>query len=379
MMGINITIYFHHVQNTMKNIYLFNILACIFMLFSCAEKRHSDALHVIKMTKEKELEQACVSDFIAKVDFIELETSENSIFGIASKLYITQNRIYILDVLKANALFVFGKDGSFIKKIGRVGSGPGEYIRVGDFFIDEKQQQILLLVNRGGQLLRMDYDGNYLGDFKLKQNFYAYMFSLGDSYVFGHRVTGGRKYLLHVMDENFEEIQQYVAIPEEYYKLARWKWVCYTGFQQNYLFAPPLFTTIYKINREGCIPKYEFDVNNAYKLTPKVAAMYDEDAFVEKTLNFFDLASFFDLRTGLFATYSVNNSYYWCVYNSQNDDFHYVNCDNLKNDMRVDPKNLQFFQQIDEDTIAGFLVDSIREEKELNPLIVICKMKDISH
>jgi hypothetical protein len=361
----------------MKCIYLFNLVACVFISFSCSEKQHYDALHTIKMSKGKELKQAVVSDFIEKVDFIELETSENSILGIVSKLYVAQNRIYVLDILKAKALFVFGKDGRFIKKIGQVGTGPGEYIGIIDFLVDKKSQQILLLVDRGGRIMRMDYDGNYLGDFKLKQDFFAYMFSLGDSYVFGHRATGGKKYLLHVMDENFEEKQQYIATPEEYHKLARWKWVCYTGFQHNCLFAPPLFTTIYTISEKDCIPKYEFDVDKAYKLTPEVAAMCDDEAaLIEKTWGFFDLTSFFDLRTCLFATYSVNNKDYWCTYNVQNDDFHYISCDNLKNDMQASPKSLQFFQQLDENTIAGLLTDSTREDEELNPMIAICKMKD---
>lgn len=376
-MGINIAIYSHLYQNIMKYIYLFNLVACVFIFFSCSEKQHYDALHTIKIAKEKELKQAFVSDFIAKVDFIELETSENSILGIVSKLYVTQNRIYVLDVLKAKALFVFGKDGSFIKKIGRIGFGPGEYIGIIDFLVDKKSQQILLLVDRGERIMRMDYDGNYLGNIRLKQDFFAYMFSLEDSYVFGHRATGGKKYLLHIMDENFEEKQQHITTPEEYHRLARWKWVCYTGFQQNYLFSLPLFTTIFTINREDCIPKYEFDVDKAYKLTPEVAAMYDdEDALVEKTWDFFDLTSFFDLRTCLFATYSVSSNDYWCTYNFQSDDFRYVNCENLKNDMQVTPKSLQFFQQLDENTIVGLLTDSNREEEELNPMIAICKMKD---
>jgi hypothetical protein len=336
-------------------------------------------LYAIEVAKENELKHAFMSDFIEKIDFVELETSENSLIGIISKICMIENRIYVLDIYKTRSLFMFDKQGLFIKKLAQIGNGPGEYLVINDFLVDKELQEVLLLVDGGRRIIYMDYNGNYLRDFKLKQTLFSYIFPLENDYILGYHVTGGNKYLLHVVDKDFKEKRKYIAIPEEYYKMTRGRLVDYTGFQINYLFVPPLSPIIYAISSDRCISKYEFNVDVAYKLTSQKIAeakYYDEETFVKKTWDFFDLTSFFDLHGYLFATYTMNKNTYWCRYDIKSNEFQYVNLKNIKNNMQIDPSQLKFLYQIDEKTIAGFLIDPVREDEGLNPLIVICRMKN---
>ena len=74
-----------------------------------------------------------------------LETSKSCLIGSISKMRICDGNIYILDSHIAKSLYVFDMDGRFIKKIGSVGQGPGEYIEPRDFTIDTENKVIYLL------------------------------------------------------------------------------------------------------------------------------------------------------------------------------------------------------------------------------------------
>jgi hypothetical protein len=102
--------------------------------------------------------------------FIPLETNENSIISGINKIYFTDNHIYILDRDGGKGVFIFDRNGKFIRKIGRTGGGPGEYVSIDDFTIDKNNLTVYLLTNRENILLYR-VDGKYIRSFKT--DFYA--------------------------------------------------------------------------------------------------------------------------------------------------------------------------------------------------------------
>lgn len=93
---------------------------------------------------------------IKKVDFIQLQTTDENVIGDIKKLIRIENRLYILDDYKK--LIVFDTTGKFLLSIGKKGRGPGEYEEVRDFAVYE--EQIILLSYK--KALFYDYHGNYL-------------------------------------------------------------------------------------------------------------------------------------------------------------------------------------------------------------------------
>lgn len=351
------------------------ILILLIFSSSCVQKENQRAQYTI--SKAMELSKASVTDYITITDSIQLETNQESLIGIVSKIQFTKDRIYILDNYITNCVFIFDLQGNFIKKFGEIGSGPGEYLSINDFVIQEDKQQALLLVE-GRRIIFTDLDGNYIKSQLLDFPHISYLFPIRDKYVLGNHVTSGDPYLLHFTDHQFKEIDQDLSIHPNYMKVARTTLLGYTGYHDNYLFAPILSPIIYSVNKEGCSPKYRFDFEEQLLLTEKKIASLekeDEKQIVENTKSFFGLKSFFDLEDRLFVTFFLNREEYWGEYDFKTETLKYVNQNKMSVGMDgISPKNMYFLAQINQNTLIGVLNDPKRDTEELNPTILIIQI-----
>lgn len=100
------------------------------------------------------------------IQFISLETSNESLIGLISNIKIVDDRIFIYDQYKMKEIFVFDMKGSFISKVGERGAGPSEYAMLTDFDIEEESHSIIL-ADRKSKLLFYDLESF---DFKYKKN-----------------------------------------------------------------------------------------------------------------------------------------------------------------------------------------------------------------
>ena len=138
----------------MKRKFLFFLLISIILNYSCSySKRPAESkgggFHTFNMDKIKiyPSELSFYSSLFKKVSIIPLETNEDCLIGYISKIKIVDQHIFVLDSHKARCLFVFNKEGKFIRKIGKTGNGPGEYNTPTDFTIDRDNQIVYVLDN----------------------------------------------------------------------------------------------------------------------------------------------------------------------------------------------------------------------------------------
>jgi hypothetical protein len=94
-------------------------------------------------------EPVVLSDIASKVKYIRLQSDSTCFIGkiripFNENVKFIDNKFFISD--RSNmSIIAFNKDGSFIKKYGKKGRGPGEYIDITDFtFIPEKEQVAIL-------------------------------------------------------------------------------------------------------------------------------------------------------------------------------------------------------------------------------------------
>ena len=64
--------------------------------------------------------------------FIKLETTDSCLISEMKQISYVDGKIYIADEL-SQSVYIFNDSGSFLKKIGVKGQGPGEYVRLGKF------------------------------------------------------------------------------------------------------------------------------------------------------------------------------------------------------------------------------------------------------
>lgn len=122
------------------------ILFCIllFVLFSCKNENHKVDKGEIFIAN---LDSTCTSEFkysdlYKKVTAIILDNKEVMLTEI-SKMLVYKDKLYLLD-RRAQGVYAFCKDGSFVCKFGNLGAGPDEYVSCNDFGINADAGEIYI-------------------------------------------------------------------------------------------------------------------------------------------------------------------------------------------------------------------------------------------
>lgn len=116
----------------MKNsLFLFLLL----VLISCKDSVRQDFRKTIEIPTE-ESSIVNLSQFVDSVAVIPLKMDSEAFIGQIAKIKAFDGRFYLQDNL-TNSIWIFDRKGNFVDELHAVGNGPGEYIRLKDFDVDE--------------------------------------------------------------------------------------------------------------------------------------------------------------------------------------------------------------------------------------------------
>lgn len=164
-----------------KIFFLFTILC----LFSCGKKtkntQNSISYHI---TVKDEFEALRSDSLFTSVNYVKLETNKESLIHEISKVVMYNNHIFVLDK-EQDCVFEFDTNGKFIRKLSEKGTGPNQYIKIGDFLVDN--EKIFLLCPIEKKIKVYDLNDNYMFLYSMntddtyhqfeKQNEYFYLYS----------------------------------------------------------------------------------------------------------------------------------------------------------------------------------------------------------
>jgi hypothetical protein len=103
------------------------------------------------------IESCSLSKIANSLDYIFLETTPKSLLRNIDHIALSDSFIFVNDYTK---LLQFGINGKFIRQIGSYGRGPGEYLFVNDFCIDNRNGKIYIL--NAGNLLEYNFAGLFI-------------------------------------------------------------------------------------------------------------------------------------------------------------------------------------------------------------------------
>jgi hypothetical protein len=103
-----------------------------------------------------------LSALVDTISYVILESTEESSFGSVDKLIFVNDKIYISDESNTHAIYCFSNTGKFQFKISNRGRGPGEYIGIYDFDVDEPNKLIIIYDREQGAFLEYDFNGNFI-------------------------------------------------------------------------------------------------------------------------------------------------------------------------------------------------------------------------
>jgi len=162
-------------------------------------------------------------------------------------------------------------DGSFIKKIGAKGKGPGEYLTPSAFDINKEKKEIVIYDRGRTKLLYYDFEGNYKYSKKIAARAYDFVISPNDDKEFifdthiekqkNWRDVNFKQYSITKTNKKGEIIASYIETNKAQNDL---------GYRSNYnlfkndsiiLFNIPFKNIVYKIDKEGVSPFFEYNIN----------------------------------------------------------------------------------------------------------------------
>lgn len=147
-------------NNYHKIIFLFFIISFI----SCNKSIETSDANIpiesinINPLKSKKI---TVSSIFDSITYIPIGNKKDEpLLKEITKLEIFKFHIYILDK-QLNNLYIYDINGNFIKKIGNIGQGPGEFIKISDFAINTISNEVIILDRTGRKILIYNLNGDF--------------------------------------------------------------------------------------------------------------------------------------------------------------------------------------------------------------------------
>ena len=111
-----------------------------------------------------------VKDFIDQVTFVPLETNDSCLISRIARVHSIDTLLFVHDI-KTNSINVFNEKGKHLYNVSKKGQGPGEYISLSKFLIDELKKQLIIYDADSKKLLYYTLNGKYIKEInKFGQN-----------------------------------------------------------------------------------------------------------------------------------------------------------------------------------------------------------------
>ena len=139
----------------------------VFSVISCNTNRENEFFTI--QVDSVESAPLSLSEIASKIEAVELEVTDNSLISRENRVLYTGEHIFIA---QRNTVMLFDKTGKFLRQIGSVGQGPGEFTAIIDITADVKNKY--LYINARNKMICYDFDGNLIKNTVINK---------GDSYV----------------------------------------------------------------------------------------------------------------------------------------------------------------------------------------------------
>lgn len=140
-----------------------------------------------------------LSDIVYVKNVIPLETNPNSLIGDFRKILKYAGKFYVS--FNRTSLIVFDGQGNYLRKIGCVGNGPGEYTSISDFDVNKEG----VFINSNKRILQYALDGTFLRDFPLEINMIG--LNVTENRILGY-VTSD-EFVSHVFDRDVRPVNHH--------------------------------------------------------------------------------------------------------------------------------------------------------------------------
>ena len=324
--------------------------------------------HIDLEDNMKNVESIPLSRIGEKIEYIPLETTPNSLVGNLNGVGLDLAKIIFCDsfifISDGEKLLQFDRSGKFIKQIGTVGRGPGQYLEPINFCIDEKKRNIYII--NGRSVMEFDFNGQYKRSSQYEWssvlfmpmdtgNFIFYLSSFPDQ-------TNNTVYSWYITDLQFKPVTKLVNFQKRVNRGARIGWTPLYTFNESAHFMEFCADTLFFLKNGSPEPYALFNLGKI-KMDPDPVPTYDriEDynrlnqKLWPRFINESDKCMFLTLWWGF------SDSARYCVFNKQTLQTTFLKNKSFSNDLDGGPSFWPKYIYND-----SILVDFIYAEKLLS-------------
>ena len=204
-----------------------------------------------------------VSELVTDINYVKLETTNQSLLGRIQLLVATENFFFVWD---SRGIYQFARTGKFLRQVGKIGKGPGEYLGVRDMCVDKENKKFYVLTNWTGDVLVYDFEGKYLSSIKLQGVSKEKIDGIGKG-LFAFQVAPLEKTILstEIINEKGASLLKFNS--RIYLTTDKMKFGKGTSnisyLHNNEVFVKEMKNdTVYKITSKGLVPYIVYDLGN---------------------------------------------------------------------------------------------------------------------
>jgi hypothetical protein len=156
------------------------------------------------MNKKREVK---LSEIANSVEYVPLETTQNSILGTISEAKFTKDCIFIAQG-RGQPIVQFDRSGKFIRTIGSIGRGPKEYVVMRCLNVDDGNKVIYVLSSYNGNVQAYSFDGDFIKTIRFPQSYGDIVWARDSLFIcYYEPKTGTEKFVFEERNSNNELLQ----------------------------------------------------------------------------------------------------------------------------------------------------------------------------
>lgn len=245
----------------MKQIYLFILF--VLALMSCTNQSNTSyEVQDVEFNLETDgsVNYQRLSEIVNEVTFIPLKHStDESLIGYIDKIIVTETYIAIMD--ESNKILnLYDLEGNYIRRIGKIGQGPGEYIGLGDFQI--YNDTIVVFDAPRRMILAYNMYGDFI--FQKELPFQTDIFAVlnEDLWLWGLSSYNTEQYAnsqIVLTDKNFNLLEKYVTYNKDIDHNMKLSYY-FVNSNNEFVYHQGLENEVYVFSQDGTLSEcFKFD------------------------------------------------------------------------------------------------------------------------
>lgn len=266
--------------------------------------------------------QVLLSELVNDIKYVKLKTSLHNYLRTILEVKMYSNEIFVAD---NSQLLVFDMEGNFVRKIGRQGKGPGEYISIRGFCINEMKQSIYIYGGNTGKILKYSLDGKFETE-SFTYPYADYIDFINDDFVFSGFASFNTRNIppdiaQYAIVDDYGRPLEKKLLPLYAIKNFRNKQLSFPGTYRNTRYENSLLLysygedTIFQVNEKKAIsPRYflNFD-KHSLKLDSRYVSLKEND----RSRHIIVLSPPFETKNYLWFKFAFQGLPYIVTYNKQ--------------------------------------------------------------